>query len=232
MTGQITSSVRALTARRLAGTSQTRRATSGGRGSRCTSSCFCRRWTSSSTRSQRALAPAAPIPAATSRGSWRAERHLPASIGHANGLRVGLGLASPSSPSSRSLPPAPHRAARVALVPVTNEPMRWLEFMQKTNRDDLAGLRGGQLRDYLAGNYKTGSGSNKRPASHYRRWQKVVLPEGEARQHLALCPLSEQLARRAASPSPPPQASPAAPTVDPAPTPAAGGEVRRHLRQP
>jgi len=105
LTGQITSSVRALTTRRLAGTSQTRRATSGGRGSRCTSSCFCGRWTSSSTRSQRALAPAAPIPAATSRGSWRAERHLPASMGHANGLRVGLGSASPSSPSLRSLPP-------------------------------------------------------------------------------------------------------------------------------
>ena len=105
LSGQITSTVRAPTARRLAGTSQTRRATGVGRGSRCTSSCFCGRWTGSSTRSQRALAPAAPIPAATSLGSWRAERHLPASIGQANGLRVGLGSASPSSPSSRSLPP-------------------------------------------------------------------------------------------------------------------------------
>ena len=59
-----------------------------------------------------------------------------------------------------------------------------------------------------------------------------MLPEGEARQHLALCPLSEQLPRRAASPSPPPQAPPAAPTIDPAPTPAAGGEVRRTVHEP
>jgi hypothetical protein len=108
---------------------------------------------------------------------------------------------------------------------VTNAPVPWLEFMQKTCRDDLAGMKGGQLRDYLAGNYKTGSGIKKRLALHYKLWQKVVLPESEARQHLALCPLSEQLARRAGSL--PPQAPPAAPTIDPAPPPAAGGEVCR-----
>ena len=115
-------------------------------------------------------------------------------------------------------------------MPVTNAPVPWLEFMQKTSRSGLAGLKGGQFRDYLAGNYKTGSGSNKRLAEHYRHWQKVVLPEGEARQHLALCPLSEQLPRRAASPSPPPRAPPPAPTTTPAPTPAAGGEVRRTIQ--
>ena len=108
---------------------------------------------------------------------------------------------------------------------MTNAPVPWLEFMQKTCRDDLAGMKGGQLRDYLAGNYKTGSGIKKRLALHYKLWQKVVLPESEARQHLALCPLSEQLARRAGSL--PPQAPPAAPTIDPAPPPAAGGEVCR-----
>ena len=115
-------------------------------------------------------------------------------------------------------------------MPVTNAPVPWLEYMQKTFRDDLTGLTGRQLRDYLAGNYKTGSGTNKRLALHYKLWQKVVLPEGEARQHLALCPLSEQLACRAGLASLPPQVPPAAPPVDPAPTPAARVEVRRTVQ--
>ena len=101
MLGGTTSSEHATDGRRAAITSQTRQPTSGASGSHCTSSCSCRRWTSTSARSQRALAPAAPTPAAMRRASWRAERHRSARIEH---RRRGVGLAQ-ASPSARSLSP-------------------------------------------------------------------------------------------------------------------------------
>ena len=117
----------------------------------------------------------------------------------------------------------------MALVPVTNLAIPWLASAQKTqvHGDCLDGLKGAQLQKHLAGSDKTGSGSNKKPALHYKHWRKVQLPESESRQHLALCPLSEHLARRAALPSPSSQALPAARPTDPTLGPAATEEVRR-----
>ena len=96
---------------------------------------------------------------------------------------------------------------------MTNLAIPWLESAQKRQEhgDRLDGLKGAQLRAYLAGHLKTGSGSNKRLASHYKQWVKVELPESEARQHLPLHHLPEQLVRNAASPSPSSQAVHAAP---------------------
>ena len=67
----------------------------------------------------------------------------------------------------------------MALVPVTNLDIPWLASAQKTqvHGDCLDGLKGAQLRKHLAGSDKTGSGSNKKPASHYKHWRKVELPE-------------------------------------------------------
>ncbi len=112
---------------------------------------------------------------------------------------------------------------------MTNLAIPWLESAQKRQQhgDRLDGLKGGQLRDYLAGNLKTGSGNNKRLASHYKQWVKVELPESEARQHLPLHHPPEHLVRNAASPSPSSQAVHAARPADPRSAAAASEAVRR-----
>ena len=84
------------------------------------------------------------------------------------------------------------------MVPVTNEPKPWSVHVQ-TTRSDMSDLKHAQLRDFLAGNYMTGSGVNKKLAVHYKFWTKVILPEAEAKAHLEICQLSGELARLAAS---------------------------------
>ena len=84
------------------------------------------------------------------------------------------------------------------MVPVTNEPKPWSVRVQ-TTRSDMSDLKHAQLRDFLAGNYMTGKGVNKKLAVHYKFWTKVILPEAEAKAHLEICQLSEELARLAAS---------------------------------
>ena len=106
--------------RRAAFNSQTRQSTSGASGSHCTSSCFCRRWTSISTRSQRALTPATPTPAAMSRVSWRAERHLSARIeGIAGAPRRAADRADPGACCDRR--GVSHRARRA--LPASARPI-------------------------------------------------------------------------------------------------------------
>ena len=80
------------------------------------------------------------------------------------------------------------------MVPVTNEPKPWSVHVQ-TTRSDMSDLKHAQLRDFLAGNYMTGSGVNKKLAVHYKFWTKVILPEAEAKAHLEICQLSGELAR-------------------------------------
>ena len=80
------------------------------------------------------------------------------------------------------------------MVPVTNEPTPWLAHVQAT-RSDMSGLKLDQLRAFLAGTYKSGSGANKKLAVHYKLWTRVVLPEAEAKAHLEICQMSEELAR-------------------------------------
>lgn len=84
------------------------------------------------------------------------------------------------------------------MVPVTNEPTPWLAHVQAT-RSDMSGLKLDQLRAFLAGTYKSGSGANKKLAVHYKLWTRVVLPEAEAKAHLEICQMSEELARLAAA---------------------------------
>ena len=84
------------------------------------------------------------------------------------------------------------------MVPVTNEPTPWLAQVQAA-RSDMSGLKLDQLRAFLAGTYKSGSGANKKLAVHYKLWTRVVLPEAEAKAHLEICQMSEELARLAAS---------------------------------
>ena len=117
---------------------------------------------------------------------------------------------------------------------MTNLAIPWLESAQKRQEhgDRLDGLKGAQLRAYLAGHLKTGSGSNKRLASHYKQWVKVELPESEARQHLPLHHLPEQLVRNAASPSPSSQAVHAAPETAARSAAAASEAVRRTVLDP
>ena len=75
------------------------------------------------------------------------------------------------------------------MVPVTNEPKPWSVHVQTTH-SDMSDLKHAQLRDFLAGNYMTGSGVNKKLAVHYKFWTKVILPEAEAKAHLEICQLS------------------------------------------
>ena len=86
------------------------------------------------------------------------------------------------------------------MVPVTNEPKPWSVHVQ-TTRSDMSDLKHAQLRDFLAGNYMTGSGVNKKLAVHYKFWTKVILPEAEAKAHLEICQLSG-VASPSASPCP------------------------------
>ena len=60
---------------------------------------------------------------------------------------------------------------------MTNLAVPWLKSAQKRQEhgDRLNGLNGSQLREYIAGNLKTGSGSNKRLASHYNPYCRVTL---------------------------------------------------------
>jgi hypothetical protein len=115
---------------------------------------------------------------------------------------------------------------------VTNLAIPWLESAQETrvHGDRLDGLKGAQLRDYLAGNLKTGSGGKKRLASQYKQWMKAELSESEARQHLPLHPPPEHLLRNTASPSS--QAVHAAPPADSRSAAAASDQVRCTVRDP